>query len=1398
MDKPTLIIIGNGMAGIRLAERLCEQAPERFQLIIIGDENQTAYNRILLTPVLSGEKSLDDIVTHHAQWYQQHNITLMSGVAVSEIDRLARTVRVGEQTLHYDHLVIATGSRPFMPLLPGSELSGIHGFRTHQDVTDILQGYYSGQPVAVIGGGVLGVEAAAALALRGMRVTLLHRGPHLMDQQLDAHAAGLLYDDLSGRGIDTLLRAKTLSYTGNASGAVQAVKLDCGREIPAQRVVVAAGVQPDIALAQTAGLLCDRGIIVDRQLQTSDPHISAIGECCQLGEMTFGLVAPCWQQAEALAARLKGTKMPPLLTQNIPLRLKVTGINLFCGGELHPTEQTQIHTVFDPLEGHYRRLLLRNNQLQGVLLWGDISDGAGYLSRLGAPATQQGAPSVFNPDESPVMTIKPFNEPLPLEVARSNVMSKPVLVMAGHGMVGHYFLQQLVERELHLQYQIIVFAEEKSPAYDRVHLSEFFAGRSAESLSMVEGDFFESTGIELRLAHTIEHIDSKHRFVVDRQGRQTAYDLLVLATGSYPFVPPIPGNDAPGCLVYRTLDDLVSIQEYAAQGKVGVVVGGGLLGLEAANALKYLGLQTHVVEFAPRLMGVQLDEGGAAMLRRKIEALDVQVHTGKETRAIVAGEDSRYRMEFADGSHLETDLVLFSAGIRPRDQLAKDGGLEVGPRGGIVINDQCQTSDPAIFAIGECALWNGQIFGLVAPGYQMARTLADTLCGSEVAFKGADMSTKLKLLGVEVASVGDAHGRTPDSQSYNWVDGPAEIYKKIVVSGDGKRLLGAVLVGDSSEYSTLLQMMLNDMPLPAHPEGLILPAGAGTTPKSLGVAALPDSAQICSCYNVSKADIFDAVKGGCGDMAAIKSCTKAATGCGGCAALTKQVMECALAEMGVEVKKDICEHFAYSRQEIYHLVRVGQIRSFEDLIHQHGQGSGCEICKPLVGSILASCWNDYLLKPQHLPLQDTNDRYFANIQKDGTYSVVPRIPAGEITPDGLITIGQVAKRYNLYTKITGGQRVDLFGARLEQLPEIWQQLVDAGFETGHAYGKSLRTVKSCVGSNWCRYGVQDSTLLALQLESRYKGLRSPHKIKMAVSGCTRECAEAQSKDVGVIATEKGWNLFVCGNGGMKPRHASLLAQDLDTDTLIRTVDRFLMFYIRTADRLQRTSTWMDNLEGGIDYLRQVVLEDSLQIAGELESEMESVVATYQCEWQTTLASPESLALFKPFINSPEPDEAVVMVTERQQIRPATSQERLMIPIVTVNHPRTAVQGWVELCDLEAIPANAGMAARLSNRQIALFHLPGHPQKVFALSNHEPDSNANVLARGILGDVKGEPVVISPLYKQRFRLRDGRSIDDADKVLNVWPVKIEQGRVWVQESPQPADLKVAEIIAMAGV
>ncbi|MEC9126859.1 MAG: nitrite reductase large subunit NirB, partial [Pseudomonadota bacterium] len=689
----------------------------------------------------------------------------------------------------------------------------------------------------------------------------------------------------------------------------------------------------------------------------------------------------------------------------------------------------------------------------------------------------------------------------------------------------------------------------------------------------------------------------------------------------------------------------------AAVSKVGVVVGGGLLGLEAANALKQAGLDTHVVEFAPQLMAVQLDQAGGNVLKDKIEALGVTVHTQKATQTIEAGDTCRYKMVFADGTALETDMILFSAGIRPSDQLGRKSALTLGERGGIVIDNHCVTSDPNIYAVGECALWDNKIFGLVAPGYTMARTAVSHITGGDAEFAGADMSTKLKLMGVEVGSIGDAHERTEGALSYTYLNQPEGVYKKLVVDSEQKYVLGAVLVGDTSDYDTLLQYALNNIELPEHPESLILPSSDAAP--ALGADALPDTASICSCLNVTKGDIVSAIEGGCCSVGDVKGETKASTGCGGCAALLKNVVDSELEKRGVEVSKAICEHFNHTRQELFHIVKVNGIRTFDELLEQHGEGLGCEICKPAVGSILASVYNDYILKASHLPLQDTNDIYLGNMQKDGTYSVVPRVPGGEITPEKLILLGEVAKEYNLYTKITGGQRIDLFGARVEHLPDIWEKLVAGGFETGHAYAKALRTVKSCVGSTWCRYGVQDSVGTAIDLENRYKGLRAPHKIKFAVSGCTRECAEAQSKDIGVIATEQGWNLYVCGNGGMKPRHADLFATDLDTETLIKYIDRVLMFYVKTADRLQRTSVWMDNLEGGLAYLQDVVINDALGINSELEAQMDAVVDAYQCEWKTTIENPESRKRFRQFVNSNASDTNIQFVSERGQVRPAT-------------------------------------------------------------------------------------------------------------------------------------------------
>jgi nitrite reductase (NADH) large subunit len=838
------------------------------------------------------------------------------------------------------------------------------------------------------------------------------------------------------------------------------------------------------------------------------------------------------------------------------------------------------------------------------------------------------------------------------------LLKKFKVVVVGNGMVGHHFVEEMAQNT---DYDITVLSAESRLAYDRVHLSEYFGGKTAEDLAMTTPEHYEELGVNFKTNAKVTAIDKVAKFVSTQSGETYHYDKLVLATGSYPFVPPIPGKDQDHCLVYRTIDDLEDIAASAKVSKVGVVIGGGLLGLEAANAIKQLGLQTHVVEFAPQLMGVQIDGGGGRLLRQKIEDLGVQVHTSKATSVIEKGNTSRYKLCFSDDTELETDLILFSAGIRPYDNLAREFDLDLGERGGIIVNNQCQTSDANIYAIGECALWNNFIFGLVAPGYAMAKVAAKHISGEEGEFTGADMSTKLKLMGVEVGSIGDAHGKTEGSLTYTYENQPEGVYKKIVVSSDKKALLGAVLIGDTSEYDTLLQYMLNAIELPESPEGLILPMAADKP--TLGVDALPDTATICSCHNVTKGDIIAAIDCGAVDVGQVKSGTKAGSGCGGCAALVKSVADNEFEKRGVEVKKDICEHFAYSRSEIFDIVSVEKIKTFDELLSKHGKGLGCEICKPVAASVLASVWNDYILKKPHLSLQDTNDTYLGNMQKDGTYSVVPRIAGGEITPDKLIVLGEVAKKYNLYTKITGGARVDLFGARVEQLPPIWKELVDAGFETGHAYGKSLRTVKSCVGSTWCRYGVQDSMTMAIDLENRYKGLRAPHKIKFGVSGCTRECAEAQGKDIGIIATENGWNLFVGGNGGMKPRHGDLFATDLDDDTLVRYVDRILMFYVQTGDRLQRTSVWMDNLEGGLAYLQDVIMKDSLGINDVLETQMEAIVGTYQCEWKTTLEDPEALKRFQPFVNSDKTDSNIQFVTEREQIRPARGAEKIAVTFI---------------------------------------------------------------------------------------------------------------------------------------
>ena len=996
---------------------------------------------------------------------------------------------------------------------------------------------------------------------------------------------------------------------------------------------------------------------------------------------------------------------------------------------------------------------------------------------------------------------------------------KQSVVVIGNGMVGHRFVEKLVEYDTQQRFRIVTFCEEPRAAYDRVGLTSFFAHRDAEKLMLARLDWYQQHGVELHVGDRANAIDREQRVVTSERGATIAYDHVVLATGSYPFVPPVDGIRKIGVFVYRTLEDLEKIIAFGKTSTRCAVIGGGLLGLEAAKAAYDLGLETHVIEFAPRLMPRQLDDAGSRILVKKIESLGVRVHLNKATKE-VTGDANVSGMVFADDETLDVDMIIVSAGIRPRDELARDCGLRVGERGGVVVDNLLRTSDPDIYAIGEVALHGGMIYGLVAPGYDMAEVVAANLSrtGTEAAsnpsataatsssrtFTGADLSTKLKLMGVDVASFGDYEAPDWRSKPLVFEDPFAGVYQKLVFDHAGEKLLGGILVGDASNYGTLSALAKSDDALPCAPAELI-GVGGGQLAALGGAGALSDEAQVCSCNNVTKGDLRAAiVDGKLTSLADVKSCTKAGTGCGGCLPLVTDIFKAEMATAGVTLNNHLCEHFAYSRQELFEIVKIKEIRTFDELVASHGTGNGCEVCKPAVASILASLWNETVVNREHHTLQDTNDRFLANMQRGGLYSVVPRVPGGEITPDKLMALGRVGKKYGLYTKITGGQRVDLFGAQLHQLPDIWEELIDAGFESGHAYGKAVRTVKSCVGTTWCRYGVQDSVGFAIRIERRYRGIRAPHKIKFAVSGCVRECAEAQCKDVGLIATENGYNLYVCGNGGAKPRHADLLAVDLDEATAVRYIDRLLMYYIFTADKLTRTATWLEQMDGGLDHLKAVVIEDKLGICDELERRMQHLVDSYKCEWKEVVDNPEKRRLFRQFVNTEETEPAIEFVDERGQRRPVdwpkggvTPDNSELVQLNGMNAPAGNHHGahrgkprdnghlkkqWIHVGHVADFPADGGAAVKYGDVQIAVYNFASRGQW-YACQNMCPHMNAFVLSRGIMGTVGDEPKVACPLHKKVFSLESGQSLSNEPYSLKVFPIKIEADQVYLELPPK---------------
>lgn len=833
------------------------------------------------------------------------------------------------------------------------------------------------------------------------------------------------------------------------------------------------------------------------------------------------------------------------------------------------------------------------------------------------------------------------------------------IVVVGAGMVAHRFVESLLSRTASAV-SVTVLGDEGRPPYDRVGLTGYFSGTKPEELTL-EPAALDDERVTLIPGERVTAIDRASRSVTTNARRVVDYDALVLATGSYAARVAVDGADLPGCFVYRTLDDVQELRRFVERrsGELGrplrgAVIGGGLLGLEAAGALQSLDVDCTVVQSSDRLMSAQLDSAGGGMLRRLIEAKGISVRTeSRTTRLDPDDSGSVTALEFQDGSFHRADVVVFTVGVRPRDELARDALLDVHPRGGVSIDAQCRTSDAAIMAIGEVASFDGRSVGLVAPGYAMAEVAATLLLGGDATFPGYDESAKLKLSGVEVASFGDAMALTTDALEVVYADPVAGVYKKLVLSDDAQTLLGGILIGDASAYGSLRPLV--GARLGTDPVGYLMPADGVEAPGG----ELADDAVVCSCSNVTAGRIRQAVhEDGCVDAAAVKTCTKAGATCGSCVLMVKKVVGQELTKLGQTVSNALCEHFDMSRRQLFDAVRVAELTTFSAVIERFGRGRGCDICKPALASILSVLVGAHVLDGENAALQDTNDHVMANMQKDGSYSVVPRMPGGEVTPAGLIVIGQIAEDFGLYTKLTGGQRIDMFGARLEQLPLIWQRLVEAGFESGHAYGKSLRTVKSCVGSTWCRFGVLDSVGMAVRLELRYRGLRAPHKLKIGVSGCARECAEARSKDVGIIATETGWNMYVGGNGGFTPRHAELFASDLSDDGLIEAIDRFFMYYIRTADRLQRTAPWCQDLEGGLDGLRSVIFDDVLGICSDLDRAMEKHVDGYEDEWAATLRDPDKLTRFRSFVNAAEtPDPSLAYVATRGQVRPASVEER---------------------------------------------------------------------------------------------------------------------------------------------
>lgn len=1005
------------------------------------------------------------------------------------------------------------------------------------------------------------------------------------------------------------------------------------------------------------------------------------------------------------------------------------------------------------------------------------------------------------------------------------------MVIVGLGMTGIAFLEKMLNNDTAQEYFYTVIGEEPYLAYNRVGLTEYFEHKNFDKLLLSPKTFYEERNKNrwnFKVNEAVVEVDKINKTAITSKGNKYEYDLLVFATGSNGVLPlqllPDPINCQSrddyknyremGCFVYRTIDDLNSMLSFSDglsvqkdTTKRAIVVGGGLLGLEAGKAL--LDMKTFdnvtVVHRSKWLLSQQMDEKGGGLLTEKVRDLGVTARTGTTVDELIFDKSGKLKaVRYNDGEIEECQLLCYTIGISPRDEVAIKAGLTCSKRGGIAINNFMQTSDPNIYAIGECASWNDKTFGLIAPGITMADILSFNLIQAKFhkskEFSEPDVGTRLKLMGVEVASFGDFFA---DKTGPKWLpkgytlkkvrslvyEDPIEgIYTKLILTQDGKYLLGGILVGNTKQFTKFSSITKQRKPLPCPASEFILGKGGD---EDEDADMLSDDTQVCSCQNISKGTLVENIRNGkCSSMGELKSVTKAGTSCGGCEPTMKAIFESEMKKMGKQLSNALCAHFKQSRADLFSIIMVKQYKSFAEIMQNVGlkpDAAGCEICKPTIGSILSTLYNRHILDSDVHGLQETNDRYLGNIQRNGTYSVIPRMSAGEITPEKLIAIGNIAQKYDLYTKITGAQRVDLFGALKQDLPKIWEELYENGFESGQAYGKSLRNVKSCVGSTWCRYGIGDSVGLALRLEERYKGIRSPHKMKGGVSGCVRDCAEFHSKDFGLCAVQNGFNVYVGGNGGMKPAHAQLLKGDVPPDQVIPLLDRYLMFYFRTADRLQRTARWLENLEGGIEYLRDVVVFDKLGICKELEEQMNQLVGNYFDEWREAVVKKEDL-IFKQFANTEKSQETVEIIRERGQRRPADWPEKEVVEKKDFRNIKWSSTSWKSVCAASSLPekeAGSSTTILISDTQIALFRLRG---KLYASQNMCGHKRAFVLSQGILSTDENDNVYIScPLHKRNYVIdndkpNSGACKNDDSLSVALFDIKEEDGMILVKLPP----------------